>query len=481
MRLWRAAGLWAALCAARGAGQPLSKRVTGGKEAADGQFPFAVYVKSPDSGLGTTPCAGAILHDEIIVTVAACVTPLNSTTTVSPGSIRVGYGKGSIGSQAELTPTDISIHSDYDPVSGVNNIALLKVNFTGKASSTTNRVPVYTGSISPNDALTVMGWGQATQFASGDAVSETLQYVDVKVGDDFTCKSVNPSLYAQPNGPAVCTRNALSGGDGPCAGDLGGPLVKNDNGVLKLVGLVASGYDAKASDGRITSCTSSNNIFYYTHINWFMSFLTQTGLSVDAFTGNAPIVGPPAAPSSKLSKGAIAGIAVAGAVALVLLCILGYLVYYRLKKRRDAQQEHRIYELGLQQLADELGGSYEPKMSSAMSAFGSSGVTPMEDNADLVSRASMVYRYIRGSTYSDVGDQPFSENIPGITEVGTELSMDSHRALRHADGAPKIMEYIRPERDGKITDYYWHLLAYALEDIDAAQEQAESQDLIEFL
>ncbi|KAJ2824575.1 hypothetical protein IWW50_003270 [Coemansia erecta] len=153
-----------------------------------------------------------------------------------------------------------------------------------------------------------------------------------------------------------------------------------------------------------------------------------------------------------------------------------------MKKNQEARHGQRIYELGLQQLADELGGTYEPKLSSAVSAFHSSGITPLEDNG-LISRASMAYRHIRYSGYSDESDEPFSENIPQMSEVGTEMSMDTlSKTYRHTDGSPRVMDYIRAERDGKLSDYYRHLLFYQLGETEtgAEVETGANDDLIKF-
>ncbi|KAJ2684330.1 hypothetical protein H4R19_006903, partial [Coemansia spiralis] len=296
--------------------------------------------------------------------------------------------------------------------------------------------------------------------------------VNVTVGDAFSCNK--SKLYQNGNGATVCTRNVLTPGAAPCIGDYGGPLITYDQGVPKLVGLMGSFYNGGTS---LDYCANNNTIVYYTRINHYMSFLeSTTQLSANVFTGNQPL--PPATnnagagTTSGLSKGAIAGISVAGAISLILICALAYLIHYALEKRKDAKHEQRIYELGLQQLADELGGSYEPKMSSAMSAFHSSGVTPLEE-PDLISRASLVYRYIRTSAYSDMPEQPFSDHIPQVTEVGTELTLDVlSKTYRHTDGSPKVMDFLRPERDGKIADYYRHLLFYTLADSE------DSADLI---
>ncbi|KAJ1732876.1 hypothetical protein LPJ61_001836, partial [Coemansia biformis] len=449
-----------ALCNAQPMLRALSKRVVGGEDAQSHEYPFAVYVSSPVS-TNNTACAGAILTNQLIVTTAFCVYNPSTKSAVDPGGISIGYGNSDRGSQPQAKVKKIIIDSGYDPTTGIDNIALLQVDLATQISATVNRIPVYTGDVKSGDSLTIMGWGSVKPIAV--ASTNVLNHVNVTVGDDFSCKG--PTLYQNSNGRAICTRNILTPGAAPCLGDYGGPLITYDRGIPKLVGLLSS---FSTLDGTIDFCANNNTKAYYTHVNYYMSFLEQTTqLSANAFTGNEPL--PPAnvtvvSGSSGLSKGAIAGISVAGAIALILLCALAYVIRYALQKRQDARHEQRIYELGLQQLADELGGSYEPKASSAISAFHSSGVTPLEE-PDLVSRASLVYRYIRNSAYSDMTEQPFSENIPRIAEVGTELTLDSlSKTHRHTDGSPKVMDFLRPDRDGKIADYYRHLLSYELAD-----------------
>ncbi|KAI9479081.1 trypsin-like cysteine/serine peptidase domain-containing protein [Coemansia mojavensis] len=442
------------------------KRVVGGQEATDNEFPFAVYISNPVS-TNNTACAGAILTNQIIVSAAYCVYDPSTGKAIDTSKVTVGYGKSNNADQPVTSVEKIIIKDTYDPQSGIDDIALIQVNLTRQSSAAVDRIPVYVGSIEKDDSLSFMGWGSTKEI--GFATTNTLNYVNVTVGDEFSCKGVD--IYQNSNGRAICTRNILTPGKAPCMGDYGGPLIKYDHGVPKLVGVFST---FATDDGSpLYYCGSNNTRAYYTHINYYMEFLqSKTGLTANDFTGNQPLLpsdGSNTAGNSSagLSKGAIAGICVAGAAVLILLGVLAYVIRSNTKKRREARHEQRIYELGLQQLADELGGSYEPKVSSAVSAFHSSGVTPLEDNS-FISRASMAYRHIRYSDYSDNSDQPFSENIPQINEVGTELTMDTlSKTYRHTDGSPKVMDYIRAERDGKLSDYYRHLLFYAADEEDS--------------
>ncbi|KAJ2085504.1 hypothetical protein IW138_006287 [Coemansia sp. RSA 986] len=451
----------------------LSKRIYGGSAADNGQFPYAVFISSPDA-TANTGCAGAILTDQIVLTSAYCVYNSKTSKAVDPSSISIGYGNINTSKQPRANVVNIIIKNTYNSTTNIDDIALIQVDLSSFISQDVNRIPVYIGDVHEGDSLTSVGWGLAQQFGVG--INNTLNYANVTIGDSFSCGNV--SMFQNTNGRAVCTRNALTNGTGPCVGDWGGPLITYDEGVAKLVGVLSALYNL---DGgmEIDYCGNTGTRAYYTHISNYMSFLQEkSGLSENVFTGNEPLVslqnGTDTSNGSGLSKGAIAGISIAAIVVALLICALGFAVRLYRKKKFEAKQEQRIYELGLQQLADELGGSYEPKVSSAVSAFHSSAITPL-DNTSIFGRISTGPRYLRSTVYSEFSDQPFSENIPKLSDVGTELTMDTFGKMhRHTDGSPKILDYIRPERDGKISSYYLHLLFYAFE-----EPGDEAEDLID--
>ncbi|KAJ1719803.1 hypothetical protein LPJ53_005497 [Coemansia erecta] len=462
----------------------LSKRVVGGQAASDSNFPFAVFVSNP-SATNNTACAGAILTDQIVVTAAYCVYDSATGKSVDPSTVNVGFGKSNKADQPITGVIDIIIDSTYDPSSGIDDIALLQVNLTELVSSTVNRIPIYIGDVESGDSLSFMGWGSSQQI--GVATSDTLNYANLTVGDDSSCGGVD--LYQNSNGRAICTRNQLTPGTAPCLGDYGGPLITYDSGIAKLVGVLST--FATPNGQPLDYCGNNNTIAYYTHISYYMSFIQQkTGLSADVFTGNAPLVPPHndtqnavTDKHSKLSGGAIAGISVAAAAFVILLCLLVFVLRRTSRKRREIKREQQIYELGLQQLAEELGGSYEPKLSSTVSAFNASIMTPFHAD-DAAGRVPTGYRNVRHSAYSDLTESPFADYIPHVTDVGTELALDTlSKTHRHTDGSPRVMDYICPSRDGKVSDYYRHLLFYpSVDGADAGdaapKEDGESENLI---
>ncbi|KAJ2810377.1 hypothetical protein H4S07_002700 [Coemansia furcata] len=460
-------GLLAPAWASRTSVQNLSKRVVGGLEARNGEYPFVVFVSSP-AVTNNTGCAGAILTDQIVVTSAYCIYNSNKGKAVEPSAVTVGYGRSDKSQQPRVNVQKIIFPDTYNSTSGVDDIALLQVNLTQLISPNVNRIPVYIGNVEPGDSLTFMGWGSVKPI--GLASNNALNYANLTVGDDSTCGHVD--LYQNSNGRAVCTRNKLTPGVAPCLGDYGGPLITYDGGIPKLVGVFSTFViQNSATGGALDYCGNNNTLAYYTHVGYYMSFLQEkTALSANAFTGNDPL--PPVtngtnsetrATSTHLSTGAIAGISVGAAVAIILICLLAYMARRNMKRGSEIRHEQQIYELGLQQLADELGGSYEPKQSSVGSIFSSSAATPLDDSG-MAGRVSFGYRHLRRTFHSDI-DAPFAENIPQPSEVGAELTLDTlGRTNPHTDGSARVMDYIRPRRDGKISDYYRHLLFYAEND-----------------
>ncbi|KAJ1964542.1 Transmembrane protease serine 5 [Dipsacomyces acuminosporus] len=439
----------------------LTKRVVGGKEASPTDYPFAVYIHSPDV-TNSTSCAGAILTDQIIVTSAYCVYDRAKKQAVSAGSIRIGFGNSDIRSQARAPVEKIIVDSTYDHLTGVDNIALLQVNLTKYISDKVNRIPVYIGTLQSGDSLAVMGWGSTDAYKS--ATNNQLVSGKVVVGDHDICKQ-GSSPYTNTNGRAVCTLNKMTPDVAPCLGDYGGPLVAYDNGIPKLVGLFAS---FVTKTGGVDYCTNKDYRALYTHVSEYLPFITKkTGLSDDSFTGNALLVATTpeqttAATSKKLSTGAIAGIAVGAVVAAIAIAILSFFLYRNIRRQKQNRHSEYIYELGLQQLAEELGGSYEPKQSTTISVFNSSTVTPFDDGP--AGRPSFTSRYLRNSVYDDSPSSPFSDHIPQLSDVGTELSMDTlSKSHCYADGSPMVMEFIRPNRDGRISDSYPYLLDHTFE------------------
>ncbi|KAI8318708.1 trypsin-like serine protease [Martensiomyces pterosporus] len=395
----------------------LTKRVVGGTQASDSDYPFAVFISAPQVNGGGT-CGGAILTEDFIVTSATCITNTTSGAQSPASDIHLGYGSVRRGAQTLATVTSVFVPKTYSPSTFLDDIALLKVSPKLDFSDTVNRIALYIGNIQANDTYVTMGWG-STKNTDDSGASEQLIAANVTIGTDQRCQGLD--AYQGSNGRLLCTDSQKSSGRTGCFGDGGNPLVVyTDEMVWRLVGISSTLY---TDSGNYSSCTSNDALFYHTHVSQYMSFLTaSTGYSASDLTD--PGTSPGARSTSKLSKGAIAGIVVGGLVLLVLVVLLGVFVYRYRKQQEERRRNEHIYQMGLKQLAEELGGTYEPpRMSKEPSVL---------ENPHKLS---------------------FSEGTLGGT---TELTMDTLvKSKRQLDGQlPHVVESILPNREGKASDHY---------------------------
>ncbi|KAJ2718831.1 hypothetical protein GGI07_005562 [Coemansia sp. Benny D115] len=173
-------------------------------------------------------------------------------------------------------------------------------------------------------------------------------------------------------------------------------------------------------------------------------------------TGNET-QGPSTAEAQKKDKnanvGAIAGGVVAGVLVVLTLGILGWF-YKRKYDRRRQLEEHKKEEMHM--LAMEIDGSYDPQKPHegpfSESSFYASPRGTGSITDDLASR------YTGGSV--SLRPPVLRENYSAgahMTNIGTELTMDSQGRLAMSDGSPLISESILPLRNVKAADNYTDL------------------------
>ncbi|KAI8318199.1 trypsin-like serine protease, partial [Martensiomyces pterosporus] len=246
------------------------KRIIGGSPAPAGKYTFAVRLTITE-GTEQFLCGGSLIADNLVVTAAHCLVDSNTNTVVSARSVVVSYGSYDNSAQKYVIATNLTVNPNYDARAITNDIALIQIPKL-TLSSSVSTIPIYTGSLPSNTTLTTMGWGK-TNSSNDNSLSKTLLAVDVKIGDKSSCRVVDPT-YQSADGPQVCTVNALTPGKDSCQGDSGSPTIISQNGVPYLAALTSVGTDP-ANPGA-EDCAMPKGVALYTHVNYFMSFITST-------------------------------------------------------------------------------------------------------------------------------------------------------------------------------------------------------------
>ncbi|KAJ2450739.1 hypothetical protein EV183_004072 [Coemansia sp. RSA 2336] len=258
----------------------LVERIIGGTEAQEHEYPFAVRL-TISAGNEDLLCGGTLIQNDMVVTAAHCMVDTNSNNVYEPNQVAICYGSSSVVKQSCSTARNITVHPSYNPLTLTNDIALVQLSAL-TLDSAISTVPVYSGKLPEGTKLTTMGWGK-TQ-SSSSALPSTLMSVEIEVGGAAACKQALPS-YGSADGPEVCSVNALTPGKDSCQGDSGSPSIIRVDGRPYLAALTSSGVDL--ADPGAADCATKDGLAFYTHVYYFMDFLTQvTGASSSALTSD---------------------------------------------------------------------------------------------------------------------------------------------------------------------------------------------------
>lgn len=222
--------LFAAFVGALGAAIPkgmlpqLNGRIVEGVATSITSFPWQISLQRS----GRHFCGGSIHTNQIIVTAAHC---LQHVTTTSVLKVRAGSSFW-ISGGVLIGVAAFKYHEQYNEITMVNDIAIIRLSTTLSFSSTIR--PISLASVAPPNgaAAAVSGWG-TTQFGSSTSPTQ-LKYVDMKILSRRQCASSVYGYGSEIGESMICT---YSVGKDSCQGDSGGPLVSG--GVL--VGVVSWG------------------------------------------------------------------------------------------------------------------------------------------------------------------------------------------------------------------------------------------------
>ncbi|XP_019893388.1 serine protease 1 [Musca domestica] len=235
-------------------------RITNGRDAAVGQFPYQVGLSLKVSSTSSSWCGGSLIGNRWVLTAAHCTDGISSITVYLGATVRTS---------PEVTHTvsksDVIIHANWNSKTLKNDISLIKipsVTYTSKIKAV--KLPAIASSYSTyaGDTAVASGWGRTSDSSS--AVASHLKYADMKVITNTVCKATFGTTITDSN-ICVSTPNGVS----TCNGDSGGPLVLKSNSVQ--IGLTSFGSAAGCEKGYPAA---------FTRVTSYLSWIkTHTGIS----------------------------------------------------------------------------------------------------------------------------------------------------------------------------------------------------------
>ncbi|XP_053686237.1 chymotrypsin-2-like [Sabethes cyaneus] len=195
--------------------------VVGGHTSMSGVAPYVVSVQNP-----THICGGVLVANNWVLTTASCVQG-RSNLKVLVGSLRLLTNMERTGVQS-VTP-----HSAYNSVTGVNNVALLRLS----QSVVSNRIiaaQLNSAQVTSGLPTAFYGWGSLNHGSA--TKSNELQTLYQKTLSTADCAK----RYQNNGGLAtgfICAQ--IQPGQAACSKDEGGPLIDMSSG--KLLGIYDHG------------------------------------------------------------------------------------------------------------------------------------------------------------------------------------------------------------------------------------------------
>lgn len=200
-------------------------RIVGGRDAADGQFPYQISLRAATSGRHF--CGGTILTGRFVITAAHC------TVNSSPTSMRIAVGSVNVNSGTIYDVMAVINHQQFNMNNISNDIALLKTVDAIRFTEFVQPIPISTTYVGDGEQAVASGWGQTTNPGS---VPNTLQFLTVRSISNKSCARQHSALNsAMIYDASICTFPQKN--EGLCMGDSGGPLVKDG----QLIGIVSWG------------------------------------------------------------------------------------------------------------------------------------------------------------------------------------------------------------------------------------------------
>ncbi|CAH1983365.1 unnamed protein product [Acanthoscelides obtectus] len=250
-------------------------RITNGKEADLGQFPWIARLGYEDGQAIKFKCGGTLLNKWYVITAAHCLKENEEKLKV----IRLGENveneelcdKAACSLPVQDIPVaSIMIHAEYNTITSKNDIGLIALRKSANYTDFVKPVCLPRGDLTNENHLgeevTVAGWGVID--SSTEETSPELLFVNIPVVELDVCRKIYKSIELDDTQWCV----GKNTGEDSCSGDSGGPLMnwkaKGGSKQYFLLGIVSFGQ---------SYCGENPSV--YTNTNHFMLWILDNILA----------------------------------------------------------------------------------------------------------------------------------------------------------------------------------------------------------
>ncbi|RZB38828.1 Trypsin domain containing protein [Asbolus verrucosus] len=240
-------------------------RITGGEDAAEGQFPYQISYQWGILGFFEHVCGGSIISPTWIVTAGHCVTEVPAI-----GEYKIVAGITNLfennAQRQEINVVEKIVHSDYAGGVAPNDIALLRLQSPLEFGDLVQPINLPAADLVASGDSVLSGWG-STSTSQLPIMPAQLQTTTIPVLANSECVSAIDAVLEQgetnpfSDASNICT-GPLTGGISACSGDSGGPLAQENT----LIGIVSWG---------MTPCGSEGAPSVYTKVSNFIDFIIE--------------------------------------------------------------------------------------------------------------------------------------------------------------------------------------------------------------
>uniref|UniRef100_A0A182WQM2 CLIP domain-containing serine protease n=1 Tax=Anopheles minimus TaxID=112268 RepID=A0A182WQM2_9DIPT len=263
-------------------GLSVNTRIIGGETEVPGQFPWMARLayRNRTSGRVTYRCAGSLITNRHVITVAHCVT--NLIDELQLVNIRLGDLECNAVTDTRCSARyqDFAIdriipHESYDTPKYANDIALIKLRETTETYNIISPLCLPTDQYAPyalnltGQMGIIAGWGSTSNRSN--TPSPTLQWLRLPIVDTVGCANAYARYSVNSRNPIIVSDNQMCAqgqeNRDACQGDSGGPLMNeaiSTRDRFVLLGLVSFGP---------RTCGVSNFPGVYTRISSYIDWI----------------------------------------------------------------------------------------------------------------------------------------------------------------------------------------------------------------